>query len=148
LRMTENTTTNYKADYMEPALADDNINEISSLGLAHIGDAVYELMARTWLVTHGKLTSRGLHNATVEIVRAQAQAQAVRGLFEKLSEEEQTVYRRGRNTRTHSVPRGAQSDDYHAATGLEALIGWLYLKHRRDRINELFEMIMEAADAS
>ena len=133
---------------MAPAPSDAEINAMSSLALAHIGDAVYELLARSWLMLRGRQTSRALHGETVKIVRARAQAGAARRLLDELTDEESEVYRRGRNARSHSIPRGALAADYHAATALEALFGWLYLKGRRARINELFEMIMELSDAS
>ena len=148
--MTERITTtkNCDVDYLGPELIDADVDRMSTLGLAHVGDAVYELLARTWLASHGRLTSRRLHNETVGIVRAPAQAMAARSLMEELTEDEAAVYRRGRNTRTNTIPKGAEANEYHAATGLEALFGWLYLKNRHERINELFGMIMEIEHAS
>ena len=124
-------------------LEDEKINQISSLGLAHLGDAVYELYARTWLVVHGGLTSHELHRATVRLVCAPAQAKAVRRMLPLLTEKELAVYKRARNTKVNSVPQHASLADYHAATGVEALFGWLYLQGEKDRINELFCMMLE-----
>lgn len=130
-------------DYFHLDVGPDQLRAISSLGLAHLGDGVFELMVRSWLCLHGKATSRGLHRATVRYVAAPAQARAVERILPILSEEEHDVFRRGRNTSPHSVPQAASRADYQAATGLEALFGWLWLQGRTDRLNELFEIMME-----
>jgi len=136
-------------DLFNMDMSENEIHQISSLGLAHIGDAVYELMVRSWLCAHGGATSRGLHKATVKFVAAPAQAKAAAHIASMLSEEELSVYKRGRNTRVNSVPQRANISEYHAATGLESLFGWLYLQGRRDRLSELFvEIIEEKADAT
>ena len=129
-------------DYFSPEMTDEEINRISNLGLAHMGDAVYELLVRTWLCCHGGVTSKNLHELTVSYVRAPAQAEAAGKIRGGLTEEEQAVYRRGRNTKVNSVPHNATPEEYHAATGLETLFGWLYLKGEKERINEIFEKIM------
>ena len=129
-------------DYFSLNMDEQSIGSISNLGLAHMGDCVYEIMVRSWLCCHGKVTSRGLHKETVRYVSAPAQAKAVEKIGDMLTEEEAAVYRRGRNTRVNSVPQNADKAQYHAATGLEALFGWLYLKGRRERLNELFAVIM------
>lgn len=121
----------------------DNIGAISSLALAHIGDAVYELLVRTYLCDHGKLTSGGLHRASVKYVSAPAQAKAAEKIAQLFSDEESAVFRRGRNARVNSVPQNADIAEYHAATALEALFGWLYLVGRLERVNELFKAILE-----
>ena len=130
-------------DYFNIRMSSREINAISSLGLAHIGDCVYELLVRSYIVCHGIQTNHGLHFATVEYVKAPAQAQAMNTILPLLTEEELAIYRRGRNTHVHSVPKGAELVEYHAATGLECLFGWLYLNSRHQRINELFEAITE-----
>ena len=129
-------------NYFQLDVSPDQIRAISSLGLAHLGDGVFELMVRSWLCLHGKATSKGLHKATVRYVAAPAQAKAVEKILPLLTEEEGDVFRRGRNTSPHSVPQNASRADYQAATGLEALFGWLYLQGRLDRLNELFERMM------
>jgi ribonuclease-3 family protein len=131
------------ADHLAPRLSEDEIRNISVLGLAHIGDAVHELMVRSWLVMGGRATARGLHKAAVGYVSAPEQARAAAKLMACLTEEEQAVFRRGRNTRVHSAPRSASPDEYHASTAFEALFGYLYVKGETDRLNELFEMIIE-----
>ena len=130
-------------DYFHLQVEKDRINQISSLGLAHVGDGVYELMVRSWLVLHGKATNKGLHRATVRYVAAPAQAAAAERLLPLLSEEEADVFRRGRNTSPHSVPKAASRSDYQTATAVEALFGWLYLQGRTQRLNELFSVMME-----
>lgn len=130
-------------DYLNVKFSDDAINKMSSLGLAHVGDAVYELMVRTWLCEHGKCTSNGLHHAAVAYVNAPKQAELVNKLMPQLTEEETAVYRRGRNAKVGSIPKNADPGQYHAATGLEALFGYLFLHGEAARINELFAIMME-----
>lgn len=130
-------------DYFDLHAAPDQLLSLSSLGLAHLGDAVFELMVRSWLVLHGKATNRGLHRATVRYVAAQAQAAMAQKILPLLTEEEADVYRRGRNTSPHSVPKAASREEYQAATALEALFGWLWLRGEKDRLNQLFGLMME-----
>ena len=130
-------------DYLNIQLPEQEINALTNLGLAHIGDCVYELLVRSYILCHGKHTNRGLHRAAVEYVKAPAQARAMERITPLLDEAELAVYKRGRNSRVNSVPKHAEIRDYHAATGLECLFGWLYLHGRRDRINQLFSAIME-----
>ena len=108
--------------YFSIRLPDDEIRAISSIGLAHLGDAVYELLVRTYLCAHGKATGKGLHRATVELVRAPAQAEAAEKILAMLTEEEQAVFRRGRNANVHSIPQNASRAQYQQATALEALV--------------------------
>ena len=133
-------------NYFQLDVSPDQIRAISSLGLAHLGDGVFELMVRSWLCLHGKATSKGLHKATVRYVAAPAQAKAVEKILPLLTEEEGDVFRRGRNTSPHSVPQNASRADYQAATGLEALFGWLWLQGRRERLNQLFGIMMEGEE--
>ncbi len=130
-------------DYFAPSMTPEQIRAISSVGLAHLGDAVYELLVRGWLCTEGKATGRGLHRATVALVCAPKQAELAEKLLPLLTEEEQAVFRRGRNANVHSIPHNASRAQYQQATALEALLGWLHLMGRRERINELFGRMME-----
>ena len=130
-------------DYFHLNVAPDALRAISSLGLAHLGDGVFELMVRSWLCLSGKATAKGLHRATVAYVSAPAQARAAGRILPLLSQEEADVFRRGRNTSPHSVPHAASRAEYQTATALEALFGWLYLQGRTDRLNELFTVMME-----
>ena len=133
-------------NYFQLDVSPDQIRAISTLGLAHLGDGVFELMVRSWLCLHGKATSKGLHKATVRYVAAPAQAKAVEKILPLLTEEEGDVFRRGRNTSPHSIPQNASRADYQAATGLEALFGWLWLQGRTERLNELFAVMMEGEE--
>ena len=130
-------------NYFEPALTDDQLRAISSIGLAHMGDAVFEILVRTWLCAHGKATGKGLHQATIRLVCAESQSQRARKILPLLTEEELAVFKRGRNAQVHSVPAHASRAQYGEATALEALLGWLWLKGRKERINELFCVMME-----
>lgn len=130
-------------DYFHLAQNEDQIRAVSNLGLAHVGDCVFELMVRSWLCIHGKATNRGLHKATVKYVSAPAQAAAAEKILPILTQEESDVYRRGRNSNPHTVPKAASREEYQAATALEALFGYLWLKGETDRLNTLFEIMME-----
>ena len=130
-------------DYFAVQLPPEQIRAISSIGLAHIGDAVYELLVRTWLCAHGKATGKGLHRATVALVCAPEQARRAERILPALTEEEQEVFRRGRNAHVHSIPQHASRAEYQQATALEALFGWLYLQGQTQRLNELFTLMME-----
>lgn len=116
---------------------------MSVLGLAHVGDAVYELMARTYLAASGLETNRDFHKATVAIVSAASQASASERIAHMFTDEEAEVFQRGRNAHVHTIPHGASVGEYHAATALETLFGYLYLTGRIDRLNELFTAILE-----
>ena len=135
-------------DYLSASLTDDAIRAISTIGLAHLGDAVYELLVRTWLCVHGKATGKGLHRATITLVCAAKQAELSELLQPLLTEEEHDVFRRGRNANVHTIPHSADRATYQTATALEALFGWLYLKGRKDRINELFAAMMEGQNVT
>ncbi len=135
-------------DYFSPAVSGDAINALSSIALAHLGDAVYELLVRTYLCVHGKATGKTLHRAAVALVCAPKQAELSACILPLLTEEEQEVFRRGRNANVHTIPRSADRATYQTATAVEALFGWLYLKNERERINELFSVMMEAVESN
>ena len=130
-------------DYFHLDMERDALLSLSTLGLAHLGDGVYELMVRSWLMLHGKAKANDLHRATVQYVAAPAQAERFERIRPLLTQEESDVFRRGRNTDPHSVPKAASRAQYQTATGLEALFGWLYLQGRTERLNELFSAMME-----
>ena len=130
-------------DYLNIQMTPQEISAVSNLGLAHIGDCVYELLARSYIVAHGGVTNQRMHDLTVALVCAASQARAMETLLPLLTEEELAVYRRGRNARVNSMPKNAEPGDYHAATGLECLFGWLYLGAKHERINELFAAVLE-----
>lgn len=130
-------------NYFTPVMDRKDINQISALGLAHCGDAVFELLVRTWLCTHGGAKVKNLHRETVRYVAAPAQAERMDRMLPLLTEEEADLYRRGRNAHVHGIPKNATHEQYSKATGLECLFGSLYLLGRRARINELFLLTME-----
>ncbi len=119
------------------------VNAISNLGLAHIGDGVYELLCRTYLCARGDQTVLKLHRDTVNLVKAPTQAKFADKLKPRLTEEEFAYFRRGKNSHTHAAPKSATPQEYAKATGLETLFGALYLLGRKDRVNELFQICME-----
>ena len=94
-------------NYFSPSLSLDSLHAISSIGLAHMGDAVFELLVRTWLCAHGGATGKGLHRAAVQLVCAESQAQKAERILPLLTEEERAVFRRGRNAHVHTVPSHA-----------------------------------------
>ena len=115
-----------------------DLHTLSPLALAFVGDGVYSLMVRERLLSQANRPVNDLHRLAVKQVRAEAQAAAVERLLPQLSEEEEAVYKRGRNA--HTARSGA---DYHRSTGLEALFGYLYLSGRIDRVRELFSLCIE-----
>lgn len=119
------------------------VNAISNTGLALVGDGVFELLVRTYLCTQGDQTVLKLHKDTVSMVNAAAQAKYADQLKPHLTEEEYAYYRRGKNAHTHAAPKSASKAEYAKATGLEALFGALYLLGRTQRLNELFQILME-----
>ena len=131
-------------DLWNIALTPDQLRGISSIGLAHVGDAVYELLVRSWLCAEGKATGKSLHRAAIELVRAESQARRAEAILPLLTEEEAAVFRRGRNAQVHSIPAHASRAQYSEATSLEALLGWLYLSGRKERVNALFLEMMKA----
>ena len=134
-------------DYFKLDMPRDELLSMSSLGLAHLGTAYLRSWSAPGSACGGKARPRDLHRATVKYVSAPAQAAAIERLLPILTEQEADVYRRGRNTAPHSVPKAASRAQYQSATGLEALFGWLYLQGRTDRLNELFQCVMEPAES-
>ena len=126
-------------DHIHRNLSPEALQTVSELALAHVGDAVFELLVRQDLCCRGSALVKDLHRAAVARVTAPAQAAFVEVLQPLLTPEELTVYKRGRNTHTHQAPKSATPGQYARATGLETLFGWLWLTGRYDRINELFE---------
>ena len=132
---------------MNKPLTAKEADRLSMLALAHVGDAVYELLVRSMLTGQGPAQVQDLHRSTVAYVRAEAQAKAAEKILPLLRDDEAAVYRRGRNCRVHGIPPHANPGEYHAATGLEALFGWLYLQGLEERIGELFDRITEDTDS-
>ncbi len=119
------------------------VGGIANLGLAHIGDGVFELLCRSYLCVQGDKTVLKLHRDTVNLVNAPAQAKFAQTLLPHLTEQEQDFFRRGKNAHTHAHPKGATAREYALATGLEALFGALYLMGQTQRLNQLFTTVME-----
>ena len=130
-------------NYFQMNFTLQQVNALSSLGLALMGDGVYELMCRAYLCAAGDQTVLKLHKETVALVKAPAQAKFADKLKPHLSEEELGFFRRGKNAHTHAAPKSASRIEYAKATGLEALFGALYLLGRTERLNELFAMMMK-----
>ena len=130
-------------NYFHMHMDKQRINAISNLGLAHIGDGVFELLTRSWLCGHDRLTVNRMHADTVALVKAGAQAKFADAMMPLLTEDEKALYRRGKNSHVHAVPKSATPAEYAKATGVEALFGGLYLAGETDRINEIFVTVME-----
>lgn len=124
-----------------------NPDTLSPLDLAFVGDTVFDLLVREELVSYGSRPVGALHKMAVERVRAGAQAKYAFMLMPVLTEEETAIYKRGRNAHVGGIPKHATNGEYHAATGLEALFGWLYLKGRIERIIELYDFICKKESA-
>ncbi len=121
----------------------EQVNGISNLGLAHIGDGVYELMVRSYLCAKGDQTVKTLHRDSIRMVNAVTQASIAEKLLPLLTEEEMGYFRRGKNSHTHAAPKAATPRQYALATGLETLFGALYLYGRIERLNQLFRKGIE-----
>ena len=130
-------------NYFEMNMSPEQVKAISSVGLAHMGDGVYEVLCRAYLCSRGNTTIHNLHQKTVALVNAPTQARFMDKIKDQLTEEESDYFRRGKNAHTHAAPKAASRAEYAKATGLEALFGALYLLGRKDRLNELFNMMME-----
>ena len=119
------------------------IDAISNLGLAHMGDCVYEMLVRAYLCAQGNKTVAQLHKQTITMVKATYQAAFVDKMLPLLTEEEMTYYRRGKNSHVHAVPKSATPAQYAKATGLEAMFGYLFLSGQKNRANEIFNLVMQ-----
>lgn len=122
-------------------LSDSDIRMYNPLVLAYVGDSVYDTFIRTMLVSNGSVQVNKLHKKSIKFVSAKAQAEITEQLYNILTEDEQDIVRRGRNTKSNSVPKNADMNDYRYATGFEALIGYLYLIGNTKRLMELFGII-------
>ena len=129
-------------------LPQKDIDAISNLGLAHMGDGVWELLCRSYLCSKGEKTVAQLHRDTIALVKAPAQAEFAEKLLPLLTEQEAAYYRRGKNSHVHAVPKGATPAQYAKATGLEALFGALYLAGQTERLNELFHAVTDETPPS
>ncbi len=125
------------------ALEPEDIRSYSPLTLAYVGDAVYELVIRTMIISKGNAPVNKLHKRSAALVKAPAQAQMMKVIEPLLSEEELHIYKRGRNAKSYTSAKNASVIDYRIATGFEALMGWLYLQERQERLLELIKIGLE-----
>ena len=130
-------------NYFKMNLNKQDIDAISNLGLAHMGDCVYEVLCRSYLCAKGDMTVGKLHKDTVNLVKAPTQAAFADKIKPHLTEEEADFFRRGKNAHTHAAPKSATKAEYAKATGLETLFGALYLLGRKERLNALFNLMMK-----
>ena len=130
-------------NFFEMNMTKAEIDAISNLGLAHMGDCVYEMLVRAYLCAQGNKTVAQLHKQTITMVKATYQAKFVDKMLPILTEEELAYYRRGKNAHPHGVPKSATPAQYAKATGLEALFGYLFLAGKKERANEIFNLVMK-----
>lgn len=130
-------------NYFKMNFTKQEIDAISNLGLAHMGDCVFEILCRSYLCARGGKNVGNLHRDTIGMVKASSQAEFVEKLLPLLTEEELAYYRRGKNAHVHAVPKSCTPAQYAKATGLEALFGALYLAGQTERLNQLFKAVME-----
>lgn len=127
-------------------LKEVDIRTYSPLTLAYIGDSIFELIIRTVVVERGNEPANKLHHKTVKFVKAQTQSSMIEALLPELTQEELAVYKRGRNAKSYTSAKNASIGDYRKATGLEALMGYLYLADRPERILELVKIGLHKLD--
>lgn len=120
-----------------------DINLLSPLTWAYVGDSVYELLIRTHLVNKTKLKPHRLHIEAIKFVKAKSQADILKKLEEHLTDEEKDIVRRGRNAENHHLPKNANVEEYMYSTAFEALIGYLYLSKKDERLKEIFDLILD-----
>ena len=130
-------------NYLNMHFEKSQVDAISNLGLAHMGDCVFEILCRSYLCAKGGKTVDKLHRETIHMVKATSQAKFVEKLLPLLDEEELAYYRRGKNSHVHAVPKSATPAQYAKATGVEALFGYLFLSGQKERANEIFNLVME-----
>jgi ribonuclease-3 family protein len=123
-----------------------DLKTYSPLTLAYVGDAVFEIIIRTLIVEKGQRAANTLHKHTTKVVCAQTQAKMIEAVYDSLNEEEQDIYRRGKNTKTHSSAKNASLSDYRKATGFEALCGYLFLKNDTPRITHIIREALEKSN--
>lgn len=125
---------------------DIEVNSYNPLVLAYMGDAVYEVFIRNMLIERKKISVHKLHVKSILYVKASAQAEVLHKIIEELNEDELGIVRRGRNAKSGTVPKNAKVIDYKYATAFEALIGYLYLTKRNDRLNDIMEKAVNIID--
>lgn len=127
-------------------LEKEGVSSLSPLVLAFIGDAVYSLYIRTRIVAPKNQPVKFLHRETVKYVKAQAQAESIKKIYDLLSEKEKDIVRRGRNMKSNTTPKGVEVQDYRYATGFEALLGYLYLAGEFERLKNILELSVQVIE--
>ena len=130
-------------NFFEMNMTKAQIDAISNLGLAHMGDCVYEMLVRSYLCAEGNKTVAQLHKQPITMVKATYQAAFVDKMLPLLTEAEMTYYRRGKNSHVHAVPKSATPAQYAKATGLEAMFGYLFRSGQKERANEIINLVMK-----
>lgn len=131
-------------DALKGKFTPKDVRALNPLVLAFVGDAIYEVFVRTYLVDKKRdMSVHKLHVEAIAYVKAHAQSEFIKLLEDKLTEEEVQVYKRGRNSKSGTVPKNADLQEYRAATGFEALLGYLYLTEQQDRLNQILNLVVE-----
>lgn len=130
--------------FLEKKFTPAEAKYLNPLVLAFVGDAIYEVFVRAYLVdNHRDMHVHKLHKKAVEFVKAQAQSEFIKIIIDELDEEELAIFKRGRNTKSATVPKNADVQDYRMATGFESLIGYLYLTEQRDRLKYILNRVLD-----
>ena len=127
-------------------LSEGDIKSMQPLALAFLGDAVYEIYVREYVMAKGYRTINSMHRETIKFVRAKSQCKAVKRILPELTETEESVVRRGRNANPHTVPKNADVEDYRYATALESLFGYLKLTGQKERLEQLMDDVIAAIE--
>lgn len=131
-------------DFIETKLSDFEANQLNALNLAFVGDAVFEVFVRTYLTDkYREMSVHKLHVKAISFVKAHAQSEFIKGLESELTEQELYIFRRGRNTKSQTIPKNADLQEYRAATGFEAVIGYLFLTDKKERLNFILSSVLE-----
>ena len=130
-------------DYIELKRSKEEVNLMSPLTWAYVGDGVYELYIRTKLINETNMKPHALHIEAIKYVKAQAQADILNKIYDKLTEEEKEIVRRGRNAENHHLPKNANVQEYMYSTAYEALIGYLYLTKQTERLQEILRISVD-----
>jgi ribonuclease III family protein len=145
----EGINLNMEFDILKNKFTIQEAKQLNPLVLAFIGDAIYEVFIRTQLVDRNRnLPVHKLHVNAISFVKAHAQSEFIKIMEIKLTEEEQTIFKRGRNAKSGTIPKNAEVQEYRSATGFEALMGFLYITEQTERLNFLLNMILDIKYAS
>lgn len=132
------------SDYIE--LEENEIRQLNPLIWAYIGDAVYEVYIRSFIISNGRKTNKDLHKESIKFVKAGAQSDFLELIMPELTEDEQYIVRRSRNTKSSHIPKNADVIDYRRATALEGLVGYLYLTKNFSRLDEIMQLVLNKTE--